>query len=86
MTQTPNTLENIKNLIKNERKGESFYRSEFHTILDDVKMALDRQDSDSALTTLIQGAITLHASDVHLEIHEKDSVPRFRIDGDLAPL
>ena len=54
MTQTNNTLENIKNLIKNERKGEAFYRSEFHTILDDVKMALDRQDSDSALNTLIQ--------------------------------
>jgi len=28
----------------------------------------------------------LKASDVHLEIHESDSVPRFRIDGDLAPL
>lgn len=49
-------------------------------------MALDRQDSDSALNILIQWAISLRASDVHLEIHENDSVPRFRIDGDLAPL
>lgn len=49
-------------------------------------MALDRQDSDSALNILIQWSIKLRASDVHLEIHEHDSVPRFRIDGDLAPL
>lgn len=54
MTQTTNTLEDIKTLITQEHKGESFYRSEFHTILDDVKMALDRQDSDSALNILIQ--------------------------------
>ena len=86
MTQTTNTLEDIKTLITQEHKGESFYRSEFHTILDDVKMALDRQDSDSALNILIQWSIKLRASDVHLEIHEHDSVPRFRIDGDLAPL
>lgn len=49
-------------------------------------MALDRQDSDKALNILIQWAIHLRASDVHLEIHEHDSVPRFRIDGDLAAL
>ncbi|MEI6711393.1 MAG: hypothetical protein WCK88_04250 [bacterium] len=54
MTQTTNTLENIKNLIKEKHKGGAFYRSEFHTILDDVKIALDRQDSDSALNSLIQ--------------------------------
>jgi type II secretory ATPase GspE/PulE/Tfp pilus assembly ATPase PilB-like protein len=86
VTQTTNTLENIKNLIQQEHRGDSFYKSEFHTILDDVKIALDRQDSDNALNTLIHGAISLRASDVHLEIHEHDSVPRFRIDGDLAPL
>lgn len=80
MTDTNSTLEDIKSLIQKGRTGESFHRSEFHTILDDVKMALDRQDSDSALNTLIQGAITLRASDVHLEIHENESVPRFRID------
>jgi|GEM_PF-2692243 len=51
--QTTNTLENIKNLIQQENRGSSFYTSEFHTILDDVKIALDRQDSDSALNALI---------------------------------
>ncbi len=86
MTQTNNTLENIKNLIREDHRGDTFYKSEFHTILDDVRIALDRQDSDSALNMLIHGAISLRASDVHLEIHEHDSVPRFRIDGDLAPL
>jgi type II secretory ATPase GspE/PulE/Tfp pilus assembly ATPase PilB-like protein len=86
VTQTTNTLEDIKNLITKEKVGESFYRSEFHTILDDVKMALDRQDSDNALNTLIRGAIGLRASDVHLEIHEHDSMPRLRIDGNLASL
>lgn len=86
MNQQENTLENIKNLIKDGQKGEAFYRSEFHTILDDIKIALDRQDSDTALNALIQWAISLRASDVHLEVHEHDSVPRFRIDGDLAPL
>jgi type II secretory ATPase GspE/PulE/Tfp pilus assembly ATPase PilB-like protein len=86
VTQTINTLENIKNLIQQEHRGDAFYKSEFHTILDDVKIALDRQDSDNALNILIHGAISLRASDVHLEIHEHDSVPRFRIDGDLAPL
>lgn len=86
VTQQKNTIEDIKKLITKEYTGEAFYRSEFHTILDDMKMALDRQDSDSALNTLIQWAITLKASDVHLEIQEYDSVPRFRIDGNLAPL
>lgn len=54
MTQNLNTLENITNLVKDGQKGEAFYRSEFHTILDDIKMALDRQDSDKALNILIQ--------------------------------
>lgn len=54
MNQQENTLENIKNLIKDGQKGEAFYRSEFHTILDDIKIALDRQDSDTALNALIQ--------------------------------
>lgn len=54
MTQQENTLENIKNLISKEHSGAAFYRSEFHTILDDIKIALDRQDSDTALNALIQ--------------------------------
>jgi len=33
---------------------------------------------------LVRGALDLHASDVHLELHETDSAIRFRIDGDLA--
>jgi len=54
VTQTTKTLEDIKTLIQKEQTGASFHRSEFHTILDDVTMALDRQDSDSALNALIQ--------------------------------
>jgi type II secretory ATPase GspE/PulE/Tfp pilus assembly ATPase PilB-like protein len=53
-------------------------------ILDEIRLSLDKQDSDGALMAIIKWALELRASDIHLELQEVDAEIRFRIDGDLA--
>lgn len=86
MIQVSQTIAQLKNIVHEETSGAAFYHVEFRRIMDEIRLALDNQDSDKALTVLIHGAIDLRASDVHLEIHETNSTLRFRIDGALAPL
>ncbi len=86
MIQVSQTIAQLKNIVHEETSGAAFYHVEFRRIMDEIRLALDNQDSDKALTVLIHGALDLRASDVHLEIHEKSSTLRFRIDGALAPL
>lgn len=72
------------NIQNGDKKGEKTYFPEFQTILDEIEIAFDKQDSDGALTAIIKGALLLKASDIHLELHEHDAEIRFRIDGDLV--
>ena len=74
----------LAQILKKEQSGTSMYFPEFRHILDEIELSLDKQDSDGALTALVKGAILLHASDIHLELHEVDAEVRFRIDGDLV--
>lgn len=74
----------IHTLIESKNHGSHLYFPEFQTVLDDIELSLDKQDSDWALHAIIQWAINLHASDVHLELHENEATIRYRIDGDLA--
>ena len=86
MIQVSQTIAQLRDIVHEESSGAAFYHVEFRRIMDEIRLALDNQDSDKALVALIHGAINLRASDVHLEIHETNSTIRFRIDGSLAPL
>ncbi len=83
MTDVSGHIQNLQHILQNDH-ATGLNLPEFHHILDEVHLSLDKQDSDGALTALIKGALELRASDMHLELHEKDSAIRFRIDGDLA--
>ncbi len=84
MTDVSEHIHNLENILHKDKVGDGMYMPEFHHILDEIHLSLDRQDSDGSLMALVRGALDLHASDVHLELHETDSAVRFRIDGDLA--
>lgn len=84
MTQVSDNVAKLSQILKKEQSGTSMYFPEFRHILDEIQLSLDRQDSDGALMALVKWALELHASDIHLELHETDAEVRFRIDGDLA--
>lgn len=84
MTQVTENIAKLSEILKQGKSGASLYFPEFRHILDEIKLSIDRQDSDGAVTALIKWALQLRASDVHLELHEADAEVRFRIDGDLA--
>lgn len=84
MTQVGEHIQNLQDILHKDAVGAGMYLPEFHHILDEIRLSLDKQDSDGAVIAIIRWALNLHASDVHLELHEVDSSIRFRIDGDLA--
>lgn len=84
MTDVRDHIQNLQNILHDDHAGVGLNLPEFHHILDEIHLSLDKQDSDGALIALVKWALVLRASDVHLELHEKDSAIRFRIDGDLA--
>lgn len=70
-----------------KKAGEATFRSErFDELAKFVSEALDRQDSDRALTVITRGALSFGCSDVHYDLTETDTVVRFRIDGSLVPV
>lgn len=86
MIQVSETIASLKQIVQESNSGVALYTAEFHRIMDEIHLALDNQDSDTGVSVLIHGALSLRASDIHLEIHENESTIRFRIDGSLAPL
>lgn len=84
MTQVSDNVAKLSEILKKEQTGTNMYFPEFRHILDEIQLSLDKQDSDGALMALVKWALDLHASDIHLELHETDAEVRFRIDGDLA--
>lgn len=84
MTEVTQNIEKLTQMLKQEKTGTSAYFPEFHHILDEIRLSLDKQDSDGALTAIIKWALQLRSSDIHLELQEVDAQIRFRIDGDLA--
>ena len=83
MTDVSGHIHNLQHILHDDH-AIGLNLPEFHHILDEIHLSLDKQDSDGALIALVKGALELRASDMHLELHEKDSAIRFRIDGDLA--
>lgn len=81
---TSQNIDYLHGVIQKKEHGEDYYSDQFIRISDQVIDALDRQSSDEALNIVAHGAIELDVSDVHLEIHEKESLVLFRIDGELA--
>ena len=77
-------LKHLSEILHEEKSGTGMYMPEFHHVLDEIHVSLDKQDSDGALMALVRGALSLRSSDVHLELHEHEASIRFRIDGDLA--
>ena len=54
MTQVTQNIEKLNLILQKEKTGTDMYFPEFHHILDEIRLSLDKQDSDGALTALIK--------------------------------
>lgn len=54
MTQVTENIAKLSEILKQEKSGASLYFPEFRHILDEIKLSIDRQDSDGAVTALIK--------------------------------
>ncbi|MCB9806631.1 hypothetical protein H6768_01815 [Candidatus Peribacteria bacterium] len=54
MTQVSENIKKLSEILQKEKTGTSMYFPEFHHILDEIRLFLDRQDSDGALTALVR--------------------------------
>jgi hypothetical protein len=54
MADVTQNIEKLTQILKQDKTGATAYFPEFHHILDEIRLSLDRQDSDGALTALIK--------------------------------
>ncbi|MEM4260825.1 MAG: GspE/PulE family protein [Candidatus Woesearchaeota archaeon] len=62
-------------------EGDSSEKSEKTKSPDDVEKIVQDAPITRAVNTILDYAVKLHASDIHVEPHEKDIIVRYRIDG-----
>lgn len=55
MIQVSETLASLKNIVHEASSGATMYHVEFRRIMDEVHLALDNQDSDKAVSSIIHG-------------------------------
>jgi len=46
MTEVSEHIQNLQNILQQNTVGAGMYMAEFHHILDEIHLALDKQDSD----------------------------------------
>lgn len=46
MTQVSEHIQNLQNILHKDQSGAGQYLQEFHHILDEIRLSLDKQDSD----------------------------------------
>lgn len=93
-TPTPESLwtitdeETLSNAIKVEKvkHAEEMPKEQYRSLDTKVHAALEKQDSDQALTLITRGALGLGSSDIHYDCGEKTTKIRIRIDGNLTDI
>ena len=73
-------------IVANTRKKSSQKSERFAEIERQIHEYLAKQDSDSTLTIVTKGALSLGSSDIHYDQAENDIAIRVRIDGDLETI
>lgn len=73
-------------LAGQEGSGTHFQSDKFDQLARCVHDALEKQDSDMALTLITKGALSLGSSDVHYDLTETEASIRLRIDGNLVTI
>lgn len=79
MTENSN-LNRIKDSVLRNASENEFENPELIKIRDEIKIALDKQNSDEALRIITIWALNLGSSDMHFDNSEEDIKVRFRID------
>ena len=74
----------MKEALLKENAG--FHSDKFQELERFVREALAKQDSDSALTLITKGSLSLGGSDVHYDIKAASVAVRLRIDGNLVTI
>lgn len=69
-----------------QRDKHFFHSDKFAELGKFVKEALARQDSDTALTLITKGALSLGGSDIHYDVGNTGISVRLRIDGHLVTI
>jgi hypothetical protein len=54
MTGVSENIQNLQNILHQDSVGVGMYMPEFHHILDEIRLSLDKQDSDGALMSLVR--------------------------------
>jgi len=54
MTQVSEHIQNLQNILNRDTVGSGIYLPEFHHILDEIRLSLDKQDSDGAVIAIIR--------------------------------
>jgi len=54
MTQVTENIAKLSQILQEDKTGANLYFPEFHHILDEIRLSLDKQDSDGALIALIK--------------------------------
>lgn len=68
------------------RENAGFHSEKFEELERFVREALLRQDSDTALTLITKGALSLGGSDIHYDVKATSVGVRLRIDGNLVTI
>ncbi len=78
----------LTNAIKTEKvkHSEEIPTEQFRALDESIHKALERQDSDLALTLITRGSLGLGSSDIHYDTGEKNVKIRIRIDGELMDI
>ncbi len=54
MTDVRDHIQNLQNILHDDHAGVGLNLPEFHHILDEIHLSLDKQDSDGALIALVK--------------------------------
>jgi type II secretory ATPase GspE/PulE/Tfp pilus assembly ATPase PilB-like protein len=78
----------LNNAIKVEKikHAEEIPKEQYKSLDASLHKALEKQDSDLALTLITRGALGLGSSDIHFDTGEKSTKIRIRIDGELTDI
>ncbi|MDD5198019.1 MAG: GspE/PulE family protein [Candidatus Gracilibacteria bacterium] len=82
--QNEEDFKKIKEALQREDAG--FHSDKFQELKRFVGEALLRQDSDTALTLITKGALSLGGSDIHYDVKSTSVGVRLRIDGNLVTI
>lgn len=82
--QSEEDFEKIARTLKKE--ADIFHSQKFQELEKFVHEALLRQDSDTALSLITKGSLSLGGSDIHYDVRASSVAVRLRIDGNLVTI